>query len=91
MVAMTDEVPIDQIEARAELFDRMAAQIRLNKDATFGGAFLLVPPGAEVEPFSSLMLNQDQPGIFWAAIQTLANMAVQETDRAQRQQSGFRQ
>ena len=86
---MSDDQPRDVNEERAALFDQMAAQIRLNKDAKFGGAFLMVPPDGD--PFSSLMLNQDQPGIFWAAIQTLANMAVQETDRAQRQQSGFRQ
>lgn len=84
-----EEQPVDENEKRAKLFDAMAAQIRLNKGAMFGGAFLLVPPGSDVEPFSSLMLNQDQPGIFWAAIQTLANMAVQETDRAQRQGGAF--
>ena len=80
---MTDDQP-NESEARAALFDQMAAQIRLNKDAKFGGAFLMVPPDGE--PFSSLMLNQDQPSIFWAAVQTLANMALSTLEMAQRKQ-----
>ena len=82
---MSDEQP-DESEARAALFDQMAAQIRLNKDAVFGGAFLMVPP--EGDPFSSLMLNQDQASIFWAAVQTLANMALATLEQANRRQ-GF--
>lgn len=83
---MTDEPP-DESEARARLFEELAAQIRLNKDAKFGGAFLIVPP-SDAEPFSSLMLNQDQPGVFWGAMKALVEMALQEIDRGQRQQ-GF--
>ena len=78
----------DPVEQRAILFDQMAAQIRLNRDAKFGGAFLMVPPG-DGEPFSSLMLNQDEPSIFWAAIQTLAGIAMASLERVQRQ-AGFR-
>lgn len=75
-------------ETRAKLFDDMAVQIRLNRDAKFGGAFLMVPPG-DSEPFSSLMLNQDEASIFWAAVQTLATLAQGALERAARQQ-GFR-
>lgn len=84
---MTDERP-GPVEQRAALFDQMAAQIRLNRDAKFGGAFLMVPPG-DGEPFSSLMLNQDEPSIFWASIQTLAGIAMAGLERVQRQ-AGFR-
>lgn len=84
---MSEEERPDPAEGRARLFDAMAAQIRLNKDATFGGAFLMVPP--EGDPFSSLMLNQAEPSIFWAAIQTLSKVALDILDRSQRQ-SGFR-
>ena len=87
---MTDEEQPDETEVRAKLFEAMAAQIRLNRSAPkFGGAFLFIPPGLGTEPFSSLMLNQEQPGIFWAAVKTLADMALQELDKNQRQ-SGFR-
>lgn len=81
-----DERP-DLVEQRAALFDQMAAQIRLNRDAKFGGAFLMIPPDGD--PFSSLMLNQEEPSIFWAAVKTLAEVAMSALDRAQRQQ-GFR-
>src|SRR5229473_6751467 len=80
------EVTDDQLnpsEARALLFEQMAAQIRLNKEATFGGAFLMVPPSGD--PFSSLMLNQDEPSIFWAAVKTLADVAMQSLDPRNRQ------
>lgn len=87
---MTDEeLPRAHVEAeaRAALFDEMARQIRLNKDAKFGGAFLMAPP-TDGEPFSSLMLNQDEASIFWAAVKTLADVAMNALERGQRQQ-GF--
>ena len=83
---MTDEQP-DPSEARAAMFEDMARQIRLNKDAKFGGAFLVVPP-SDGEPFQSLMLGQDEPSIFWGAVKTLAEVAMQALDP--RNQQGFR-
>ena len=76
----------DPSETRALLFEQMAAQIRLNKAAKFGGAFLMIPPDGD--PFSSLMLNQDEPSIFWAAVKTLAEMAMQALDPRNRQGFG---
>ena len=84
---MDEEQPIDEAEKRAVMFENMAAQIRLNKDTKFGGAFLVCPP-ADGEPFSSLMLNQDEPSIFWGAVKTLAEVAMQALDPRNRQQ-GF--
>jgi hypothetical protein len=75
-------------EKRAALFDAMAAQIRLNRDAKFGGAFLILAPDSE-EPTQMLILNQEEAGVFWAAIQTLAQQAVATIDTAQRR-AGFR-
>ena len=83
---MSDEQPPDPSEVRAKLFDDMAQQIRMNKEAVFGGAFLMIPPDGE--PFSSLMLNQAEPSIFWAAVKTLADVAMAALDRSQR--AGFR-
>jgi hypothetical protein len=84
---MSDEEQIGENEKRALLFEQMAAQIRLNEGAKFGGAFLVIPP-ADGEPFSSLMLNQDEASIFWGAVKTLAEVAMQALDIASRQQ-GF--
>jgi hypothetical protein len=72
----------DPIEERALLFEDMAKQIRLNKDYKFGGAFLLVPPG-EGEPFSSLMLRQEEAPIFWSTIKTLVQVAEETMGRPQ--------
>lgn len=76
---MADEQPIEESEKRALLFEEMAKQIRLNKDAKFGGAFMVCPP-LDGEPFSSLMLNQEEPSIFWGAVKTLAEVAMQALD-----------
>jgi len=88
---MTDEeIPQahKDAERRAALFDAMATQIWLNKDAKFGGAFLMVPPDTE-DVYSQLTLNHAEAGIFWAAVKTLAEVAVNAIDMVQRRQ-GFR-
>jgi hypothetical protein len=72
------------------MFEDMARQIRLNDGAKFGGAFLLIPPDTPPEGWHcSLMLNQEQPGIFWASIQTISAIGVAEAEKAQRQM-GYR-
>jgi hypothetical protein len=81
---MSDDAQPDPSELRARFFDDMAAQIRLNKGAKFGGAFVLLAP-MDGEPVSSLMLNQEEPAIFWSSLQTIANMAVQTLDNKPRQ------
>ncbi len=85
---MSDEQPIEEFEKRARLFDGMAAQIRLNKDAKFGGAFVLLPP-MDGEPIVQLMLNLEEPTIFWASLQTIASMGVDALNTKQQRQ-GFR-
>jgi hypothetical protein len=85
---MSDEpVPIEEFEKRARLFEQMAAQIRMNKDAKFGGALLAVPPG-DGEPFAHIAFNQNEAAIFWSIVETLAQMAKEAMQQAQRQQ-GF--
>jgi len=84
---MSDQPP-DPVEIRAKMFEDMANQIRLNKDAKFGGAFLVIPPG-DGEPFSSLMLNQEEQSIFWGAVKTLAEVAMGLLEQNARRQ-GFR-
>ena len=86
---MTDEQAIDPSETRALLFEDMARQIRLNKDAKFGGAVLVVPP-ADGEPFQSLMLGQDEASIFWGAVKTLAEVAMAALDPRNQGRQGFR-
>ena len=87
---MTDEAPLSENERRACMFENMARQIRLNADAKFGGAFLLIPPDStEEQCYSSLMLNQEEPGVFWGALKALIEMAMGALERVQRQQ-GFR-
>jgi hypothetical protein len=85
---MTDDQLPDEFEKRATMFEEMAAQIRLNRNAKFGGAFLIIPPG-DGEPFSSLMLNQEEQGVFWGALKSLVEMAMNALETLARQR-GFR-
>ena len=85
---MSDDQPRDVNEERAALFDQMAAQIRLNKDAKFGGAFLMVPPDGD--PVELVILGNDQPAIFWSSVKTLAEMALEAANKLQRR-GGFGQ
>jgi hypothetical protein len=77
----------DITEERAKLFEAMAAQIRLNRDAKFGGAILAIPPG-DAEPFESIMFRQEEAAIFWSTVQTLAKIALEAAEKLNRQ--GFR-
>jgi hypothetical protein len=44
----------------------------------------------ESTAFRSLMLDQAQPGIFWASIQTIVQIAMNELEKQSRQQQqGF--
>jgi len=78
---MTDDQP-DPAEERAKLFDAMAAQIRLNASAKFGGAFLMVPPDGD--PVELILLGQDQPAIFWSSVKTLAEIALSAAEKLNR-------
>lgn len=72
-----------QAEARAVLFEQMAARIRLNRDAKFGGCFLVVPPG-DGDPFSIILLDQEEAPIFWGALKGLYEVAMGLLDKASR-------
>lgn len=57
-----------QAEEIAKQFDEMAARIRLNGDANFGGAFLLVPPVNAGTAVQVLTLATNNPGHFWMMV-----------------------
>ncbi len=66
-------------EALAAAFDQMAAQIRLNSGANFGGAFVLMPPVGVGAPTASLFMNSSNAGlIFWQALQSTVNDQVKQ-------------
>lgn len=70
---MSDPNQILDTEEIAQRFEAMAAQIRLNKGGKFGGAFLLIPPplaGAAVE---TLVLSDQNAGLFWTTIKGLVD------------------
>lgn len=63
-------------------FTDMASRIELNADQGFGGAFVIVPPGEEIEAHVMLMLdNAQDPAVFWATLQTRAQIALQELQK----------
>lgn len=76
---------------QSDLFRKMAERIELNKDEAFGGAFVVVPPGDESEPFSSLILDaESDPSSFWGILKAKCDIALSKLDMAERQKkSGF--
>lgn len=82
---MSDPNQILDTEEIAQRFEAMAAQIRLNKAGKFGGAFLLIPPplaGAAVE---TLVLSDQNAGLFWTTIKGLVDAEFKTLqDRAAR-------
>ena len=60
-------------EEIAQRFEAMAAQIRLNKNAKFGGAFLLVPPPLTGNIVETLVLSDQNAGLFWSSIKALVD------------------
>lgn len=86
---MSDNQPYDPEEI-AKRFEAMAAQIRLNKDGKFGGAFLLVPPPLTGNIVETLVLSDQNAGLFWSAIKAMVDgefKALQ--DRQARLSTGF--
>ena len=81
---MTTE-PYDAEEI-AKRFEDMAAQIRLNKDAKFGGAFLLVPPPLTGNVIETLVLSDQNPGLFWSVV---FGMVEEQFKRLKDQQMRF--
>lgn len=75
---------------RSDPFTEMAARIDLNAEQGFGGAFVIVPPGEEPKPRVMLMLNNSEdPAMFWAALQTTAQIALQELAAEEEKNAGF--
>jgi hypothetical protein len=74
-------------EALAATFDQMAAQIRLNKNGNFGGAFVLVPPPGVGSPVEGLILNSSNASMmFWANLKIIVDDTMVQIKEQQRMQ-----
>lgn len=84
---MSDQ-PYDA-EAIAKRFEDLAARIRLNKDAKFGGAFLLVPPPLTGNVIETLVLSDQNPGLFWSVVFGMVEGEFKRLKDQQLRQSTF--
>jgi hypothetical protein len=85
-----DEAPLVELKERnaqaaAAAFRAMADRILLNKDGTFGGAVVIIPPEGGGAPVDLFLLTQQPPGLFWASLQVMVKTALEELDRQDRQ------
>lgn len=73
-------------------FSKMAERIAHNAGSTFGGAFVIVPPGLDAVPVEILFLDPNpNPAQFWGTIQAKAQMALADLEERQRRlPQGFR-
>lgn len=67
----------------------MAAQIRLNKNGKFGGAFLLVPPPNFGNIVETLVLSDQNAGLFWSAVKAMVDAEFKGLQDRQAFQSAF--
>jgi hypothetical protein len=81
--------PSYDAEEIAQRFEAMAAQIRLNKAGKFGGAFLLVPPPMTGNIVETLVLSDQNAGLFWSAVKALVDAEFKALQDRQARQSAF--
>lgn len=81
--------PTYDAEEIAKRFEAMAAQIRLNKDGKFGGAFLLVPPAQTGNVVETLVLSDQNAGLFWATVKMLIDAQYKTLQDQQNFQQSF--
>lgn len=71
----------------SDRFRQMADRIDHNKDSTFGGAAVIVPPQNGGEPVVVLVLDEKgDPAQFWGTILTRAQLEVSRLTERQRVQ-----
>lgn len=72
------------------LLRKMADNIERNKDAGFGGCFVIVAPENGGDPISVLLLDPSQdPAQFWGLIGPKATIALQQINDTQRKSQTF--
>lgn len=78
-----------EVEQIALRFEAMAAQIRLNKDGKFGGAFLLVPPLGTGAPVELMTISDQNPGHFWMSVKLFIDEQYKRVQDMVARQQGF--
>lgn len=81
--------PSYDAEEVAKRFEAMAAQIRLNKAGKFGGAFLLVPPAQTGNVVETLVLSDQNAGLFWATVKMLIDAQYKDLQDRQQHMQAF--
>lgn len=89
-----DEAPlVDAKEVSAQTaagaFTKMADAILLNKQASFGGAVVIIPPEGGGEPVDLLLLTRQSPVAFWALLKATVEAALSDLDAAARQNRAY--
>ena len=88
---MSNEQPlIETKHAAAAFYREMAARIEHNDPASYGGSFVVVPPGDHSEPMTLLILDPKQdPVQFWGLLKIKAEVALNALEEISRGQSAF--
>ena len=73
-----------------EPFSTMAVKIDHNKESSFGGAFVIVPPEGAGEVVETLILDRQSDAIqFWKMLMEKAAATVTKLENEARNQSAF--
>jgi hypothetical protein len=84
---MSDEL---QAPSNADPFRKMADRIEHNKDAGFGGACVIIPPGGVGEPIEVLLLdNAADPAQFYSTVATRIQITLEKVQAQNAQNVAF--
>ena len=80
----------DNIDDAIRAFRRMADRIDHNKDSTFGGACIIIPPAGGGTPVELLVLDAaGSPAQFWGVVSTRIKQVLEELEQQQRNLAAF--
>lgn len=71
--------------SHSDLFKKMAALIEQNEGSTFGGAYVIIPPGQDAKAMEVLVLDtQQDQAQFFMLLHAKVQSALQQIDDQQR-------
>ena len=75
----------------AVLFREMAERLEANTGDTFGGAFLVVPPGDSVPVDGVFITTSPNPAVFWSSVGGQVSLAIEGmSDQGKQNRGGYR-
>lgn len=87
---MSEGEVLTEVQSAARAFALMAERVMHNKDATFGGAVVIVPPKNAGDQVELLMLDaQGDAAQFWSTLKSRIEIVLDKLREQERNASAF--